>query len=1522
MPTKKILSVILAFVMLAGCIPHSLVFATEEQRQRVAYLHAQGPNPTETNEVSTVFKDETTDVYFAVDNPNKGLYENGVHKEPQYDMNGYTLTIYFDPMYFDYATDPAAAIDYKIPGTTFDTSETGSEETGSGTVTVPTEVGYYVYWRGNGSKLINGKTYKSAGITVFFSGGYVPQKQDDPTKEGYQLWYNLCKLPLTPLKTGSTQVFFDTDGAENERLELFAKNQSEDLSDQTFTYTAINGGYHTIIIKDKSKPSVPVATPSAGTYTEAQTVTLTAEADCDIYYSADGVNFIQYTSPIAVETTTAISCYAVRKTNAEQKSNTVRYSYQILPKAPYLFADKSGTKELIPNIYNENDRFTVYVSDKNVFEPIDGSIYYTFSDLDESGVPTDGMPAGNDPQTEWVLLSNATPQLTVTQKTTVRLVTVRAGEKSEVATYYLGIKPAKAEADHPSGTYPEKIDVALSAKTTGADIYYTLDGSDPITNGELYTGVLTIAKDKTLRCVAYYDGIYSEVSTYYYLFTGYDDMGVDAFYPPGRYEGSVNVTLTPNNPENSVEYSINGGVDWLPYDETLVVDKDTTILARAVDKNHNYGTTYTFQYKIYPLPPRFAPESTQFTNADEVTVFCVESKEETTDRFSLLYTTDGSDPITSASRVQANPLSDSAIIKITKYTVIKAVVLKDGEAYSNVVTHSYDIVTQKPSRPLMTLKPGKYIRKIGDDVSFFTQFMPVPNGTKIYYSISYGGAFMADPMPNMSGTIEYDDKPIEVKGHTIIKAVAVNQFGVKSDVGIFEYIVAPEAPKAAPSASVSGSRLPLVPVSAVKGSLVSYEINGVLNTFTCTDGIFYLDTQTGNAYRDKERTDLLGTEHIGDLTSPAILNIYAELDGVQSEQNRYTYSLSGSSDTLAPPYADKETGEYEEIKADDENYLLHISLYSLNTDGIIQYKTDNGTNWTDYDGNPIRIKDDTILQIRCKKGETYSTTVSYVYQFVPLAPIITLSSGRYSKSTTHTTQIRYDDRAPSDKVDKDYLIKYRENGDQQDSLYGMGVEHEIDHTMSFKAYVVNTKTGRNSKNTIHYYIIEQDSAASGSVHIASPYNVPRISADLLGTGEYANGIKLFSQNTNAKIHYFYSYTQLDSDDSIGTKNLVYDTPIMVNPSMTSITITAWLEDESGHIADSDSTYKIEFVHLLVPQTSLGSERVEFAKGQKYTLLNDYPNDETILLYYTTDGSDPTVNGTLYADEELTLTGAVTVKTVYLSACGTCVSCKAGDYADCWYKIYGKTGTYHYTIPTVISGGGGGGGRRVVDNTRQYTKDIFGNANPTHIGYINGYPDGSVKPEGAITREEVTAVLYRITNHDYEQPFSATGDAFPDIATDRWSVHDVEYMAKQEIVTGYPDGEFKPTGNLTRAEFAALICRFAKLESVQAENPFNDVAKDHWAFENILSLNVSGYMQGYEDGTFKPESEITRAEVMKVMNKILGRNPSDSYVKSLDFNPYIDLEKSKWYYTDVLEATVTHNYYLDSTGLEIKWEDWK
>ena len=393
---------------------------------------------------------------------------------------------------------------------------------------------------------------------------------------------------------------------------------------------------------------------------------------------------------------------------------------------------------------------------------------------------------------------------------------------------------------------------------------------------------------------------------------------------------------------------------------------------------------------------------------------------------------------------------------------------------------------------------------------------------------------------------------------------------------------------------------------------------------------------------------------------------------------------------------------------------------------------------------------------------------------------------------------------------------YRSNGDTRDYRY-TGQEREIPHTMSFKAYVLNENTGKKSKNTIHYYIIESENLAVGSVYIASPYDVERISATVLNTGEYANGIKLLTQNKNAKIHYFYSYIKTDGTGAT-TNNLIYDNaaPIMVNSSMKSISITSWLEDENGRIENSDLTHTVEFVKLNVPVTSLGSEKIEFDKGTKYTIINDYPGDNNILLYYTLDGSDPNdVNNQkrkLYDGEELTINSAITVKAVYFSACGKCAQCKNNNPSSCWNGVFGDTGTYKYTVPTIKNvGSGGSGGNRVVDNTRKYTKDIFGNENLMHVGYINGYPDGSVQPDGKITREEMAAILYRVKNKLYDEPFSVQGDVFPDVTVNRWSVSDIEYMAKYKVIEGYPDGEFKPSRNLSRAEFAALIRRFTGLE---------------------------------------------------------------------------------------------------------------
>ena len=1535
MTQKRILSMILCLVMLMCTLPLNISAADTDKTLRTVYLHAQGENaPEETTNISTVYMGENADIYFAVDNPNKGEYINGVHTEPQYDLNGYTLRICFDPAYFDYVGNNEAPIDYAVPDANFDTSDKDEEDAGDDTVQdVPQSVGYFVYEHGSGSYSIGLENYKTAYITVFYSGGYVPQKEDT------QYWYNLAKLSLTPKKTGSTEVFVDIDSGEPFRaLELFAKNnESDELEDQTFDVSAINGGYHTIIIKDKSKPAPPIAKPASGSYVENVTATLTQEDNCKIYYTTDGSDpstnpaRIEYKQPIVINNDTNIRTCAYRESDGKY-SSTVEYEYKILPDRPYLFDTK---EELLPDRYSENSTYNVLVSDKNIYDRItDGSeVYYTFSTTLDASNPVIGPdPENADAETEWKRVTKTTPIISIDKNRTVRLITDKQGKFSEPATYYLSIKPAVPEATPDSGKFTSKIDVELSCDTEGATIYYTIDGSDPKTNGIEYTGIqITLAKDTTLRLVSYFDGEWSEKASYYYLFDFYDDFGVNAFYPSGVYEGSVNVTLTPNNPEYTVKYHTGDGV-WKDYTDVLTIDKDTVITAKAIKADGTEGDEYEFTYEIKPLPPEFAPESTQFTNADKITIYTPESTEDNTGRFDLYYTLDGSDPITSSTRIKANETSDSAIIDITKYTVVTAVVLKDGKNYSNVVTHSYDIVTMKPVKPLTTLVPGYYTHAIGGE-SYSTQFMPVPQGTQIYFTVCDDGGLCPDPVPNTDGTYLYDGTSfIDIKGNTVIKAIAVNPFGVKSDVGIFTYTITPEAPKAAPSATISGNTLPVVPVDAVKGSTVKYKVGSFENTFVNdTDERFYINTQTGMAYRDKECTEQLGILNTAVSSAKSVtLEISSTLDDVESDINKYTYAVSNNPATLAPPYADKETGTYEEIKIDDNNNILNVKLYSLNNGGEIQYRLDNEGDWETYtDESGLLFKGDTVIQLRYAKDENYSAVVSYVYNFVPLAPIITLPSGTYLENENKTTKIEYNPNIPTDK---NYSIWYRQNGDSKDFRY-TGQERNITHTMSFKAYVLNEDTGRVSENTIHYYIIESGNAASGSVYIAYPYDTDRISAHLLSSGDYAEGIKLLSQNKTADIHYYYTYTKKADGQTVTTNTAVYNVtrPIIPTELMDDITIYAWLEDEYGKIEGSDATFPIDFVHLNVPTTSLeASGKVEFSKGTKYTLINEYANDQNIILYYTLDGSDPTdkdnANRKAYAGEELTLNQATTVKAVYYSACGKCVACKEPNIENCWDGVYGRIGTYKYTIPTTVTvgggGSGGGGGGGVVDKTRKYTVDIFGNEHPTHIGYINGYPDGSVQPEGDITREEITSILYRITNHQYEKPFIATGDVFPDVEAGRWSTHDIEYMADKEIVYGYPDGEFKPSRNLTRAEFAALIFRFTGIEKANIENPFTDFDETHWAYNEILALTNSGLIEGYPDKTYKPENNITRAEVMTVINKLLGRKPLESYVKSLEFNPYNDLYEDTWYYVTVLEATITHNYWLDNKGYEYKWEDWK
>ena len=192
----------------------------------------------------------------------------------------------------------------------------------------------------------------------------------------------------------------------------------------------------------------------------------------------------------------------------------------------------------------------------------------------------------------------------------------------------------------------------------------------------------------------------------------------------------------------------------------------------------------------------------------------------------------------------------------------------------------------------------------------------------------------------------------------------------------------------------------------------------------------------------------------------------------------------------------------------------------------------------------------------------------------------------------------------------------------------------------------------------------------------------------------------------------------------------------------------------------------------------------------------------------------------------------------------------------------------------------------------------------HFQYIQGYPDNTVRPEDLITREEVAAVFYRLIESSYRSSILTEQENFPDVDGIRWSVKHIATLSNGNIVEGYPDGRFKPKNPITRAELATIASKFDKLTAAE-KNSFSDI-DGHWAIKYINSAAAKGWINGYPDGTFKPDQYITRAEFVTLVNNVLGRGiHKDNILKEAKVFP--DLLETMWYYEAMVEATNSHLY---------------
>ena len=211
-----------------------------------------------------------------------------------------------------------------------------------------------------------------------------------------------------------------------------------------------------------------------------------------------------------------------------------------------------------------------------------------------------------------------------------------------------------------------------------------------------------------------------------------------------------------------------------------------------------------------------------------------------------------------------------------------------------------------------------------------------------------------------------------------------------------------------------------------------------------------------------------------------------------------------------------------------------------------------------------------------------------------------------------------------------------------------------------------------------------------------------------------------------------------------------------------------------------------------------------------------------------------------------------------------------------------------------------------------------NANPRqlnrddHFAYIKGYPDGTVRPEASLTRAEAAAILYRVMEKSCVERFHAESSSFRDVPDGKWYTTYVATLEKAGVIVDSKDGNFRPNDAITRAELASMLAQFANVTG--GTTSFSDVPATHWAADYIAAAVRSGWIQGYPDGTFRPEQTIKRAEMTAMVNRALGRDPQSASDLLEGMKTWKDnADPTAWFYLEIQEAANGHTYARKTGG---------
>ena len=308
---------------------------------------------------------------------------------------------------------------------------------------------------------------------------------------------------------------------------------------------------------------------------------------------------------------------------------------------------------------------------------------------------------------------------------------------------------------------------------------------------------------------------------------------------------------------------------------------------------------------------------------------------------------------------------------------------------------------------------------------------------------------------------------------------------------------------------------------------------------------------------------------------------------------------------------------------------------------------------------------------------------------------------------------------------------------------------------------------------------------------------------------------------------------------------------------------------------------------------------------------------TTLVYHANDGSDQKITEPYANNATVTLKGKDTfTRSGYtFSSWNTQANGKGTSFKPDDKVIVDNIGSNDlYAIWDKNSSGGHGGGGTIT-----IPDDVPTGLNgKDHYAYVVGYPDGMVYPQKNITRAEVATIFFRLLKDETREANMTKSNSYNDMKDGAWYTCAVSTLSKMGIIKGYEDGSFKPDASISRAEFAAIAARFDP-DGDKTPATFSDVSS-HWAKDEISIAANHGWIKGYEDGSFKPDQKITRAETMTLVNRVLKRLPETKDDLHKDMKTWPDNQnESAWFYLAVQEATNSHYQNLKKDGTHEKWE---